>query len=198
MDRPNPDPPERPGNGSPLLRPARRRTEAPAPRPAPESALGPFSAAARRAASDELPGLGYQAEESSLEDEAEWLELESAGDAPIAEDALEPLAEAAEPGQEPLLGEELIAPPEWEYGYEEAVGSDAPARSAPPAEAARRPSPALEDVAARLEQIARSLRGGSPSDLLSGAADPLQVLIAGYALGLEAGRATQGSPPDEE
>jgi hypothetical protein len=155
-----------------------------------------------------LPGFGYESEDLTLDDEADWLDRESAAQVPMAEDALEPLADAAEPGQEPLLGEELLAPPEWEYGFEEAVPSEslatdaAPEDVAPPAESpaqAQVPvSHGLEEVAARLEQIARSLRGRSPADLLSGASDPLQVLIAGYALGLEAARATHDAPHDEQ
>jgi hypothetical protein len=48
---------------------------------------------------------------------------------------------------------------------------------------------ALAEVAGRLERIARTLRD-DPGDLLSGAsADPLDLLVAGYALGLAQGRA---------
>ncbi len=44
--------------------------------------------------------------------------------------------------------------------------------------------PALQEVAGRLERIATALREGRPVELFSsGASDPLEVLIAGYALG---------------
>jgi hypothetical protein len=43
---------------------------------------------------------------------------------------------------------------------------------------------ALEEVAGRLERIALALREGRPIELFaSGATDPLEVLVAGYALG---------------
>ena len=167
--------------------------------PAAEPAVEP----AAPESAEPAPAFAYEAEEISLGDEAEWLEYEASAETPMAEDALEPLAEAAEPGQEPLVGEELIAPPEWEYGFSE-TGDAEPAEEAPPAPAPAAPaaaasqSAALEDVASRLEQIARSLRDRSPTELLSGAHDPLQVLIAGYALGLEAARAAREHPPEQE
>lgn len=157
--------------------------------------------------------LLYEVEELSSGGEAEWLEFEASGEAPMADVALEPLADAVDPAQEPLLGEELLAPPEWEYGYDEAIPdglhplqdapAPAPAGSLDPDEAAPAPPPAvgsaaLEDVASRLEGIARSLRGGNPADLLSGTSDPLQLLIAGYALGLEAARASRQPTPEED
>lgn len=44
--------------------------------------------------------------------------------------------------------------------------------------------PVLEEVAGRLERIALALREGRPIELFAaGSADPLEVLIAGYALG---------------
>ncbi|MBW3628169.1 MAG: hypothetical protein KY464_02615 [Gemmatimonadetes bacterium] len=165
----------------------------------------------------------YEAEELTLGDEAEWLDFESSVDTPMAEDALEPLAEVAEPGQEPLVGEELIAPPEWEYGFDDTASAEAGETVAPGAQQEDEPvalaevaageelpapgpalgqlvdqrSPALEDVATRLERIAQSLRGRTPADLLAGTNDPLQLLIAGYALGLEAARASK-DPKREE
>jgi hypothetical protein len=181
-----------------------------------DSPESPASEVAAPAAGDADPGSpSYDVEELTLEDESEWLDFESSADTPIAEDALEPLAEASEPGQGPLVGEELLAPPEWEYGFEDALLTDVPALTADapasgtepagaateaassadtalpelsPASGAAR-SAAVEEVAAQLERIAQSLRGRTPADLLSGATDPLHLLIAGYALGLEAARA---------
>src|SRR5215207_2112213 len=80
------------------------------------------------------PAFEYEAEEIWLGDEAEWLEYEASAGGPMAEDALEPLAEAAEPGQEPLVGEELIAPPEWEYGFAESGDAEPEEGAAPAAE----------------------------------------------------------------
>lgn len=50
---------------------------------------------------------------------------------------------------------------------------------------------ALEDVAARLERIARSLRSGNPLDAFE-QGDPLQLLITGYALGYSEARKAKG------
>ena len=201
MDRPHPDQPR--ASIFSLLRPAvpPRTGAAPARRTEMEGPLGPFAPRPPAAPAQEgAPPFDYEAEEISSGDDAEWLDYEASAHAPMAEDALEPLAEAAEPNQEPLVGEELLAPPEWAYGFAESDDAEPEERAAPAASQAAHPAPrsaALEDVAARLEQIARSLRGRTPTELLSGAHDPLQVLIAGYALGLEAARAAQEHPPEE-
>lgn len=91
-----------------------------------------------------------------------------------------------------LARDELLAPPAWDYGL------DTTAEPRPVAEREPTPgrqSPALEDVAARLEQIARSLRERNPAELLATADDPLQLLIAGYAMGLAARPAAHPDRP---
>jgi hypothetical protein len=52
-------------------------------------------------------------------------------------------------------------------------------------------SSALNEVADRLDRIARSLRSGNPVDALD-QGDPLQLLITGYALGYSEARKGQG------
>lgn len=49
-----------------------------------------------------------------------------------------------------------------------------------------------DEVAARLERIARSLRTHGPAELLSGSSDPLEVLIVGYVLGAASARERGG------
>jgi hypothetical protein len=157
-----------------------------------------------RSEEESLPGIpviGYETESVEAEADASWLEFDAQVDEAAA--AVEEIAAEAPPAPEPSrsLGDELLAPPEWEYGYDAAPGLVAPPPAAEPAfepeleaepvsapvspaapAAANRP--ALEDVAARLERIARALRGSSPAELLANTDDPLQLLIAGYALGL--------------
>lgn len=46
-----------------------------------------------------------------------------------------------------------------------------------------------EEVAVRLEKIARSLRSTTPAEMLAGSGDPLEILIIGYVLGASRGNA---------
>lgn len=81
--------------------------------------------------------------------------------------------------------------PGWLEGV--VVPSEAPTPAsefaAPEAAPAAEPGagPVIDQVASRLEEIARSLRTKSPAELLSrageGVADPLELLITGFVLG---------------
>lgn len=76
---------------------------------------------------------------------------------------------------------------------EDMASGGADADSDPSDDAAGAPASPLHDVAARLEEIAASLRTRTPAELLSGASDPLEIMIAGYVLGYTRGASGAGS-----
>jgi hypothetical protein len=92
----------------------------------------------------------------------------------------EPVEEVATGSAAPTLSEEMRAWDEWASA---GAGEAAPEEAAPAPVPA--PSlPAADSVAARLEEIARTLREHGPAGLLTGErSDPLHLFIAGYALG---------------
>lgn len=73
----------------------------------------------------------------------------------------------------------------WAEGATRSPSGDPDAEAEPTAAAPAHSAPVLlDEVAARLEQIARTLRERRPAEIFAeGAADPLEVLITGYALG---------------
>lgn len=92
------------------------------------------------------------------------------------------------PGAMPAPAEPAPAEPALEWMPAAAEHPDASAPVAHPASAAasasQSPPAVLQDVADRLERIARSLRDRHPAQLFDeSGADPLQLLITGYALG---------------
>lgn len=102
------------------------------------------------------------------------------------------LVASAGPAAESAVGEEIEAPAEGGLTTEAeaAVPSDAAPGVVQRMESALADvmgsgeGEVLEEVAGRLERIALALREGRPVELFaSGASDPLEVLIAGYALG---------------
>lgn len=100
----------------------------------------------------------------ALEEWALAASVESEGAEPVGEGPA-PASMAVEPGRE------SAAPaPRPEAALAEAMSLEE--------------GPALQEVAGRLERIAGALREGRPIELFSsGSSDPLEVLIAGYALG---------------
>jgi hypothetical protein len=89
-----------------------------------------------------------------------------------------PPVELEEEDEVPAWAEEAVVAER--VGAPEVVTVDAEEElAATPAEV---PAGALDDVAARLERIARALRSGKPDEALE-QGDPLQLLITGYALG---------------
>jgi hypothetical protein len=159
---------------------------------------------------DPIPDDWWDTEADALAETAPWMESGEAPEIGFAwEDDPEPLPEVATTAApEPLLDEELVAMAEWpqqdsiasEGGWspfpaafeplvEDAAAPDA---SAPASAVEPSPTPEFEEIAARLEKIAQALRSGRPADLLGSMDDPLQALIAGYALGA-AERSRRGS-----
>jgi hypothetical protein len=104
--------------------------------------------------------------------------------------AAEPVpAASTEAGAEPLTAAALPIG-EWEQSAA-TVEVEEPATTVeePVSPAVELPvaSSALNEVADRLDRIARSLRSGNPADALD-QGDPLQLLITGYALGYSEAR----------
>jgi hypothetical protein len=113
---------------------------------------------------------------SGAVDDLPWIEL----DEPLVESVMEEPAEPQEP-REPAVPALRAEAEEWdEWG----AAGDTPEAS-DPEEPAHAPAASVGDsVAARLEEIARTLREHGPAGLLVGEhQDPLHLLIAGYALG---------------
>jgi hypothetical protein len=124
-------------------------------------------------AEDVIPGDDFMqmeaAAQDSAADAAPWTE-----DLPVGDGSLE--VDLPGPGDEV---EERPSP----------AASASPAATAGPVAIDAAAAEALAEVAGRLERIARTLRD-DPGDLLAGgSADPLDLLVAGYALGLAQGRA---------
>lgn len=149
-------------------------------------------------APEEAVSAVREAEPLLREEELPFLEAREGEEAPRALDALEALEEAGA-GETPETPEppapevpDLSRIPELAGGT--AVASSTPREAvATPVE---HPEPvlppvvemgegaAMEEIAGRLERIALALREGRPIELFAaGASDPLEVLIAGYALG---------------
>lgn len=141
----------------------------------------------------ELPSFLQEVEVIEPHDETPWLEL----DDPVG----------AEPSESVPAARSASSLPDWLSDDDGEDPVDEPpvvfSTPTPPVESPRAAAlpdppvpeasprgegptlPVLEEVAARLERIAQSLRERTPAELLgSGADDPLQMLIAGYALGL--------------
>lgn len=109
----------------------------------------------------------------------------------VAEDLYVPEAAAMEPVDD-LIGGGGGAAAAPEDGAGAAAGAaPGPGRSTYDSSADAPASP-LHEVAARLEEIAASLRTRTPADLLSGASDPLEIMIAGYVLGYTRGATGPG------
>lgn len=110
-----------------------------------------------------------------------WLEEIWSSD---EEEAVEPEA----PGPRPIWAEESVLMDEGAE-FEPEAGTSAP-DAAPPAQPLAA-SGAAAELADRLERIARTLRERTPMEVIAGAEDPLEMLIAGYLLGrAEAHRGT--------
>lgn len=195
----------------PFVKP--RRAEAPAPEAAAPPAAPPLEEASLSEALEELVAAEPEAEDGlGLVDAADWdlstspeelptLRPPAAVEAPpVVEpptamepgagagtalplesvtDALEEWSLAASAGAEASRGEVVPVEPERE------AAPPAPRAEQALAEAmSLEEGPALQEVAGRLERIASALREGRPIELFSaGSSDPLEVLIAGYALG---------------
>jgi hypothetical protein len=90
------------------------------------------------------------------------------------------------------------APSDAQVAAEWAHPEIAAAPEAAPAAAAEAPSApafagAFDDVAARLEEIARALRDDPQGFLSGGHGDPLSLLVTGFALGVNAARGAANS-----
>lgn len=117
-------------------------------------------------------------------------------DHPVAEDLYVPEAAAMEPVEE-LIGGGGGAAAAPEAGQGAAVGAAPGSDRSTYHSRADAPASPLHDVAARLEEIAASLRTRTPAELLSGASDPLEIMIAGYVLGYTRGATGPGSRTGE-
>jgi hypothetical protein len=125
-------------------------------------------------AEDVIPGDDFMQMEAAAEeaaaDPAPWAEDIPVGDGSLEVDLPGP-GDAVEEGLSAAAGDAPAAAPAG------VVAMDAAAAEA------------LAELAGRLERIARTLRD-DPGDLLAGgSADPLDLLVAGYALGLAQGHA---------
>jgi hypothetical protein len=127
-----------------------------------------------------LPLAEVEAQEPTPELPSEpepWLTLEEEGHAqPVAPS---PDVALPTPGAEGN-------PSEWLAALADASGAQAPAAESPtpPLPTPQHLPAVLQEVADRLERIARSLRDQKPAPLFGeSGADPLQLLITGYALG---------------
>lgn len=136
----------------------------------------------------------------------------------VSFDDLEPEPEpqpVAPPPAAPQAGAAASDVDDWESALAarpQAEPSPVSGAPAPPAPPAASPSPGgtrdlhveqaggfreagtavAHDVADRLERIAHSLRLRGPNELLSGAGDPLEILIVGYVLGASQGQGGTG------
>jgi hypothetical protein len=121
---------------------------------------------------------------SGAVDDLPWLEL----DDPLVENVVAEPDELEEPWQ-PAEPEEPVLPADANEWDEWGAAGDTPE------EPNSAPAPSAADsVAARLEEIARTLREHGPAGLLVGERqDPLHLLIAGYALGQAAAEGRGGA-----
>jgi hypothetical protein len=146
-------------------------------------------------------------DEMQDQDEPESLEAPNATEAPAAQPTgvagddespfsmvdLEPFEAAPNDPGEPETPEPEAFPPlptipaePGQWPVESAGASPISSGGEPAAPSAA--TAGAGDIPDRLERIARALRTGTPLELLSGATDPLEVLIVGYALGASQGR----------
>lgn len=125
----------------------------------------------------------------------EWEETGASSSEESSADGVEPrVAAGSASGDEPY----------WEPWAEPAAADVAPAAAAPDENASDHAMPlldgdapgvsseVLEEIAERLERIARSLRARDSDDLTGDSGDPLEVLITGYALGYSEGARRSG------
>jgi hypothetical protein len=133
-----------------------------------------------------LPEIDAIDSGSGAVDDLPWIEL----DDPVADVALEP--EEPEALREPVAPALGAGAAEWEEWGAAGDTREAPAPEEPAPALA--PAASADAVAARQEQIARTLREHGPAGLLVGEhQDPLHLLIAGYALGHAAAREGGGA-----
>jgi hypothetical protein len=109
---------------------------------------------------------------------------EEAVDAPLIPTAKTETVESPEPAAD--LPEWMEGVAAQHEGHD--LGNDTAAPDAVALAEVAAPLAVMDDVASRLEEIARSLRSKSPAELLSGqreghVMDPLELLITGFVLG---------------
>lgn len=136
-------------------------------------------------------GFGFGTMAPQLEDEAEETELEPIGG---WGDGLPEISPEPEP-----LPATLSTEPEQPSEPSPEPAAELPAPDLPGATTATHATSAtdsaLDELADRLEQIARSLRGRSPGDVFRNTGDPLEALIAGYAMGYAQAERRSGRGP---